>query len=426
MAQQPRATTSEVDVVVVGAGVAGLAAARKLVAAGRRVQVIEAKDRVGGRCHTVTQPFGVPIDLGAHWLHAVEVNPLVPIFKAAGFDLYEPPWDERLSIRGRGPREGEREAYAAALSRSHRAILAAGRAGRDVPLSEVLPDTADWRATIEFLWGAWDSGKEVQEISCLDFFNAVEGDEYFCRTGLGTAVASLATGLPIRLSTPATRIDWSGRDVTVETPSGNLRARAAIVTVSTAVLGANAIRFTPALPRRQAEAIAALSCGAYEHLIVHLPGDPFVAQADEIIVAKTETRRTARGLARLGGSDWWYLDIGGRFARDLAREGEAAMKAFAAEFVERDLGTAARRAMGAVHVTNWSNDPHVRGAWSVAAPGGTRQRSVLGEPMGERLILAGEATDATRWGTVGGAFASGDRAADQVLRWIAPQRRPAR
>lgn len=421
LGQGARQPVADVDVVVIGAGTAGIAAARKIVAAGRSVVVLEARDRIGGRAFTDTVNFGVPMDLGAHWVHAPADNPMVPLAKAAGFDLYDDPDRPRLLIKGRGPREGEREQFAGALRRSQRAILDAGEAGREVPLSEVLPtDLADWRPTIEFLKGAWDSGKETNEISCVDFFNALETRDQFCRQGYGALVEKLGQGLPVRLSMPVTRVDWSGRGVTVETPSGTVQARTAIVTASTAVLASGAIRFTPAIPKRQLDAIQALGCGAYEHLIVHLPDNPMDAKPDEPFVVKADNAATAKPLARIGGSDWWYLDIGGKFARDLAAAGPAAMKAFASEFVGNEFGPRARRALGEIAVTSWSTDPFIRGAWSVAGPGATPQRLRLAEPVGQRVLFAGEATDEGLWGTVGGAWASGERAADQALRFVAP------
>jgi len=419
LAQTARPLPAETDVVVIGAGAAGIAAARRLQAAGRSVIVLEAKDRSGGRCIADTVNFGMPMDLGAHWIHAPADNPLVDLARAAGFQLYDDPERPRLTIRGRSPREGEWEAFAAALTRAQRAILDAGEAGREVSLAAAMPtNLRDWQPTIEFLKGAWDSGKETAEISCVDFYNAIETRDLFCRQSYGAILAKLGEGLPIRLSTVVTKIDWSGRGVAVETPAGTVRARAAIVTASTSVLASGAIRFTPALPKRQADAIAALSCGAYEHLIVHLPGNPMDAKPDEPFVVKADTAATAKPLARIAGSDWWYLDIGGRFARDLANAGPAAMKAFAAEFITREFGPQARRVMGEVHVTSWTTDPFIRGAWSVAGPGATPQRLRLAEPVGQRLLIAGEATDEGLWGTVGGAWASGERAADQALRWI--------
>lgn len=423
MAQTQR-LPAELDVVVVGAGAAGVAAARRLVADRRSVVVLEAKAQAGGRCVTDAVTFDVPIDLGAHWIHAADVNPIVAPLTQAGLTLYPVPDHERVLTRGRPLREAEREGFAAAMRLSLRAILAAGREGREVALAEVMPpELGDWRPTVEFLRGAWDCGKDMPEISCVDFANAIESDELFCREGFGTGLAKLSEGLPIRLSTPVTRVDWSGRGVAVETTAGTVRARAAIVTVSTGVLASGAIRFAPGLPRRTADAIAGLGMGAYEHIIVEMSGNPMGLRADENVVVKAGDRRTAKGLARMGGSEWWYFDVGGAHARDLARAGSSAMRDFVVDWVQNEYGVQARRAIGRVEATNWLGDPNVRGGWSVAGPGMTRLRPMLAEPIGERLILAGEATHVSQWGTVGGAWASGERAADTAIRWLGGARR---
>ncbi len=109
----------------------------------------------------------------------------------AGFTLYDDPDRPRLMIKGRSPREGEWETFAAALVRAQRAILEAGEAGREVPLSAAMPtNLRDWAATIDFLKGAWDSGKETSEISCVDFYNAIETRDLFCRQGRAMAPSS--------------------------------------------------------------------------------------------------------------------------------------------------------------------------------------------------------------------------------------------
>src|SRR5918911_291384 len=104
-----------VDVVIVGAGAAGLAAARRLIAAGRRVAVLEAADRVGGRCFSESRTFGVPYDRGAHWLRAPDINPLARLARSAGMEIYQAPPGQKLRIGRRYAREGELEDYLAAL-----------------------------------------------------------------------------------------------------------------------------------------------------------------------------------------------------------------------------------------------------------------------------------------------------------------------
>jgi glycine/D-amino acid oxidase-like deaminating enzyme len=139
---------------------------------------------------------------------------------------------------------------------ANRAIIEAARKG-DVACGQALPrDLGDWRAAVEFVLGPFGCGKELAEVSAVDFAKSAERDvDAFCRQGFGTLLASLAQGVPVELSTPATAIDLR-RSVEVETPKGTIVARAAIVTASINVIASGAIKFTPGLPARQLEAMA--------------------------------------------------------------------------------------------------------------------------------------------------------------------------
>ena len=417
-------SVGEFDVVIVGAGAAGIAAARRLVEAGRSVVVLEARDRVGGRCTTASGLFAVPVDTGAHWLHNGPKNPLVPLLQEKKFDLYADSDRERLLVNGRTAREGELEEFIAAKVAATRSVEAFTRTMKDVPLSEMIPDSRSWNPTIHHLFGADDCGKETSEISTLDFVTVEEGPNMFCRQGFGAGLAALAEGLPIRLSVEVRRIDSSQRLIALETAKGTLRARSVIITVPVANLLSGGLTFTPALPKRVQEAASRLSLGAYEHIIVEIAGESAGMADDERIIAKTDSNRTASMLARIGGSDLWYLDAGGQFARDLWKEGEAAIHAFAREWVRKQFGPRLERAIARIHSTNWQGDPLSRGAWSVASPGFQGERRILGLPIQDRLFLAGEALDMTAWGTVGGAWNSGTRAAEAALRLVGgPSRR---
>src|SRR5262245_245985 len=159
----------DVDVVIVGAGAAGIAAARRLTAAGRRVTVLEAADRVGGRCITDTRTFGVPYDRGAHWIRQLDVNPVAKLGRTAGLDLYAAP-GQKLRMGRRNAREGEFEDFLAALVRGAGAIREKGEDGRDVAAAQALPrDLRDWRPSVEFVLGPFGCGKDLDEISAQDF-----------------------------------------------------------------------------------------------------------------------------------------------------------------------------------------------------------------------------------------------------------------
>src|SRR5687768_15031613 len=137
----------DVDVIVAGAGAAGIPAARRLLAAGLSVAVIEARDRVGGRAVTVALK-GHPVDLGAHWLHAGPVNPLVSLGRSRGEPLRRAPQDSHLVVGRRMARPEERAAFSRAFDRADRALAQAARSGSDRPAAGALPLLGPWRERI--------------------------------------------------------------------------------------------------------------------------------------------------------------------------------------------------------------------------------------------------------------------------------------
>ena len=319
-ASEPR---SGVDVVIVGAGVAGIAAARRVVAAGRKCVVLEASGVVGGRCITDTALFGVPYDRGARALHTPESNPVVRLATQNGFDIYPAPPGQRMRIARRYARESEMEDMLAAMVRANAAIAEVARKS-DIATAQALPkDLGEWRSTIEFMLGPYFCGKDVSETSAADLARAAERDvQAYCRQGLGAVIAKLAAELPVRLSTPATRINWGGRaGVEVETAQGTIDARAVIVTASTNVLAAGKLRFTPDLPKRLVDLIDRLKLGSYDHVTLELAGNPLGLRTDELVFERSSNTRTAALLANMSGSTLCTVDVGGRFGRDLAAQG---------------------------------------------------------------------------------------------------------
>jgi len=398
--------------------VAGIAAARRIAAANRRVVLIEAADRIGGRCVTDTTTFGVPVDRGAHWLHAPDINPLSKLAPQSGLDVAPAPPGQKMRIGPRNAREGEMEDYLAALVRATRAIGEAARKA-DVPCAQALPkELGDWRATIEFALGPYGCSKDLGEVSAVDFARAVERDvDAFCRQGLGTLVAKLGAGLPVQRSAPVTAIDlWNRAGVEIAAGRTRLTARAVIVTASTAVLAANKIKFDPELPRRHLDAVSRLTLGSYDRVILELPGNPLGLDRDDLVFEQAKDKRTAALLANVGGTSLATVDIGGKFGRDLAAEGDRAMIAFALDWLTGLYGGDLRKAVKRVSTTNWNAEPWVLGASSAAPPGAQPARRALMEPVRDRLWFAGEAVHETLWGTVGGAWESGERAADAAMK----------
>lgn len=407
----------DADIVVIGAGAAGIAAARRVVAGNRKVVVIEASGNIGGRCVTDTAAFDVPFDRGARWLYNADSSAVAKLARGVGMEMYPAPRGQRMRIGRRNARAGEAEDFLATLLRANRAIGDAVRGKADMAAASALPkDLREWTNTTDFLLGAYATGKDLQNLSALDLLMMAQRDgPSACRQGLGTLIGKLGEQLPVVLSTPVTRIAWSGRDAQVETSAGTLTAKAVIVTASTNALLSGKIKFTPELPRRQQDAASKLSLGSYDHIALELPGNPLGLSRDDVVIEQSSDRRTGFLLANVGGSSLCQVDVAGSFGAELSARGEAAMVEFATEWLTKLFGADVRNAVKRKTATRWNDMSYVLGAMSAAAPGGQPSRKILMEPLGS-LFFAGDAAHETQWGTVGGAWESGERAADAALR----------
>jgi monoamine oxidase len=412
-----------VDVVIVGAGAAGIAAARRITAAGRRCVIVEASDRIGGRCLTDTTVFGVPCDLGAHWLHASDINPVAKLAAQARLDLYAAPPGQNLRIGRRFARQGELEGFLAAVVRANRTIVDAGRGKTDTTCDRVLPkELGDLRPAVEFVLGPFGTSRDLADISAYDYARQTDRDPpAFSRQGLGAVMTKLAEGLDVRLSTQA-KVVHSGRGLDLETTRGTINnASAMVVTASTNVLMApDKLRFNPPLPKRYLDALAKLPLGSYERIALDLAGNPLGLEPDDLMFEMASSNRTAALLGRVSGSSLCFVDVGGKFGASLAAQGENAMVAFATDWLGELFGAEIKKAVKRAHATNWAKEPWVLGAMSAAGLNGQPMRRVLMEPIGNRIYFAGEAAHETLWGTVGGAWESGERAADAILKRYAP------
>ncbi len=412
---------SDFDVVIVGAGAAGIAAARQFAAAGRRYVVIEATDRVGGRCVTDTKTFGVPFDRGAHWIYLPDSNPVTKLTPRGGIDIYPAPESQKVRIGLRYAREGELEDFLSVQVRTTRAIDDAARKA-DISCEQAVPnDLGDWRGAVEFVLGPYACAKDLAKVSSLDFARAAERNTAaFCKQGFGAMLAALGQGLNIHLGTPATAIDARSA-ITVQTAKGTIAARTAIVTVSTNVIAAGSLRL-PDLSHQASDSFGRLSLGSYDHIALELAGNPLGLDSDDLVFEKSTDTHTAAILANIAGTELCVVDVAGAFGRDLSAQGEAAMIDFASNWLARLYGSEVKNAIGRKHATRWNSDPFALGAWSAAAPGSQSARRQLLQPIADDVWYAGEAAHETLWGTVGGAWESGERAADAVLRRLGPLR----
>ena len=410
------------DVVVVGAGAAGIAAARRIREAGLSVSVLEARDRVGGRAVT-TLLQGRAVDLGAHWLHAGPVNPLVALGKARGEPLRKAAQTSHLVIGRRPGRAEEWRAFRRAFDRAEAAMtLGAREPGEDRPAGSVVPPgLGPWRDRIDLVH-ALVSGRPLGEVSLHDWPSMEYGDNFFIRGGYGAYLARLAQGLPVALSTPVRRIDWSGMGagagVRVATDAGTIRAAAAIVTLPVMVLRAMPL-FAPALPDGVRSAIDGFRSGVYEHVVLHWPSVPFRGR-DRLASVVGGRHRPPGLLTRIDGAPLHYFELDAALAGmlDAHRDPPQAARRLVRAVLAEHFGLAASRDLKMPAVTEWRHDPWSRGSWAVVPPGHAGARTALRAAVGDRLWFAGEALSREQWGTVGGAWEEGERAARAVLRHL--------
>jgi len=401
------------DVVVIGAGTAGLGAARRLAAAGFSIRVIEARNRLGGRAWTARDPSGFPIELGCAWLHSADENELCAISLQSGLtiDKTRPPWRRQINDIGFSP--ADQADFHAALGRLFERLDEAGQAKVDQSADRLLDPGNRWNPLLNAT-STYLNGVELDQLSIHDFWRYHDsGVNWRVVEGYGSLMAALAMGLDITLDCPACLVDHAGPGVRIETPRGNLRTRAVIVTVPTDVLCAGGLRFRPALPDK-IEAAAALPLGLADKLYLRLDNAEEFPK-DSHLYGALDRVETGSYHVRPFGRPLIEVYFGGRFARDLEAEGEAASASFAIGQLASLLGGGIRKRLHPIAATAWGSDPFARGSYSHAMPGHADARGVLAAPVDRRLFFAGEACSAHDFSTAHGAYRSGVAAADEVI-----------
>ena len=400
------------DIVIVGAGAAGIAAARWLQAQGIDALIVEARDRIGGRAWTDSSTLGVPIDMGCAWLHSADRNPWTAYARSAGFAMIErsPVWQRRIDSEEASP-EYLAQWYEA-FARNEGIIAAAAAAGRDVPVAGLVPMDR-FRPMFDAVM-TWLMGVESEQVSSVDYARYADSDvNWAVPRGLGTLIAHAAESLSIQTAAPVRLVDYSGANVKVRTDRGEIEARAVIVTVPTSVLARETVRFLPDLPVALIEAFAGVPLGKDSKVFFRMePGAmPF---ADTVhFIGSDASSRTGSYATRPAGQDVLLAFYGGDFAMELEQRGE--LERFARDELSGILGTQFATRLQAAVSTTWLSDEWSRGAYSAALPGKAHMRERLQEPVAERLFFAGEACSVDYFGTVMGAWNSGIGAAERAL-----------
>ncbi len=420
-AQAPTALPSNPDVVIVGAGAAGLSAARTLNAAGKSVLVLEAMNRTGGRAFAEAETFGIPFDWGCAWIHSADRNPLFPLAKQWGFEVvHQDPDLDRIYYGFEARRFSEDE-----LRRTKAAERWIGteaeRAARerDGAVSELVRITTPEEEAAATYVGPMDMAVDLSSLSIRDYADQAELDpNYLVPAGYGNVVRRLGDGIPVSLGTPVKRIRYGGQGVSLETDRGEVRARACIITCSTGALASGYIRFDPPLPVWKQTAIAEVPMGLLAKIPLLIEGDRFGLTPNYDILLELPGLQDIYFLCFPFDSNMMIGFVGGAFAWQLSAAGKDAAVDFALQSLRRMFGERAADRVVKADFTRWASNPWVRGAYSAALPGKFAARAEIARPIADRLFFAGEAMAGPFAQTSGGAVLSGEAAAREVLKGL--------
>jgi monoamine oxidase len=401
------------DVVIVGGGAAGIGAARELAASGRSALLLEASSRLGGRAWTC-EIAGQRLDLGCGWLHSGDRNSWTRIAEEAGrvVDRRPPKWGVQYRHLGFSPDEQKaaRGAFAAWMER-----LTVKPPPSDCAADALTPG-GDWNGYLQAISG-FISGARLERISVADYLAYDEASTDInlrAADGYGDLiVSSLPTRTALRLAVPVGGIELEPQGVAVETPGGTVRARTAILTVSTAVLASDAIKLPNSLGAWR-EAASFLPLGRDEKLFLEIVGQSrFAPETHEL--GNPRDPRTAAYYIRPFGRPVIECFFGGEGAEMIEREGPAAGFDYALDQLVALFGSEARRSLKPLIASSWSRSTRIGGAYSYALPGHAAARRLLARPFEDRLFFAGEATNGQDFSTAHGAHDSGVRAAKEAL-----------
>ncbi|MEM6374899.1 MAG: NAD(P)/FAD-dependent oxidoreductase [Pseudomonadota bacterium] len=406
------------DVVIVGAGSAGLSAGRVLRDAGISFVIVEAADRVGGRAYTESTSFGVPVDHGCSWIQGAPNNPYAQIGKIKKYTLvdHSNPGFHLYNLDGKPAGGTDWEEFGKAWSTATEAISKAGRANKDVSIASVIPDMPYAAMVKSDL--ALSYGMDTENISTKEWWSGAEADpQYIVKEGLGSIVALLAEGLPISLNTAVNHIDTSGAGVSVETINGTIRAKACLLTVSTGVLNAGKIKFTPELPVWKQEAIANIPMGLLLKIPMMFDGAKLGLNDNHWVQYRMPEDQPGEAVSFLAwpcGLDYLMGFAGGDFAWSLYGQGQRAVVDFALEELVRLVGSDARNHFKGGFASDWADNPHVLGAYGTVKPGAFQARREIGKPVDDKLFFGGEACAGALVQLVNGAYESGRANAQQI------------
>ncbi len=418
------------SIAVIGAGLAGLAAAQALHKAGARVTVIEARERPGGRVFT-NRDLGAPIELGAQRLHGVKGNPLVPIMEREGLEYVPVDWNSLTGFQDDGTPFADSE-----LAKTHDRVINFLRVAwirnlgnsQDCSVNTILEremgrrelDTANRRLMNFGLVSAeLVNASPFTEASwkLANDFAVYAGGDQFVMGGFDKVPYALAEHLDVRYGTVVRKIDYRGPRVRIETTEGVLDADRVVVTVPLGVLKADRIAFEPALPVAKQGAIDRIGMGLFNGVALRFRRAFWPENVHAIAHGTDVWGRfpVFTNLMRYTGEPILLAYVPARYENALEATSDEEAFAGALEVLRTMYGSDVPEPTRAVR-SRWGSNPFAFGAYSYNRLGqNPEDRATLAASVADRVYFAGEAASRDRYGCAAGAYVTGLAAADQIF-----------
>jgi monoamine oxidase len=428
---QPQPEVGGADVLVLGAGIAGLAAAQMLVGAGRRVQVLEGRERIGGRVWTSNAWGDVPLDLGASWIHGERGNPITAVARQANARTISTSYDSSITYDSDGtPLSRQQERELEELTEAVWEVLAEAQdedpdrtiqAVVDVAVREY-ELSAEERAWVAFILNSNIEHEYAGSTTALSTHWFDDGEEFggedvLFPQGYGQIAAYLAQGVPVALGQVVRQIRWARGKVEVVTDTAVYTAPTAIITLPLGVLQAGNVSFSPSLPPAKQEAIQKLGMGILNKCYFRFPRQFWPEEYDWLQYRAPRTGEWGEwvNFARISDEPILLGFNAADFGRTTESWSDEQIVASGMESLRQMFGRDIPNPV-AYQLTRWGQDRFSYGSYSFNAYGAhPRMRDALAEPVENTLFWAGEATSRDYAATVHGAYLSGVAAAEAVM-----------
>ena len=418
-------------IIVIGAGLAGLAAASELQKQGHDLLLVEARDRVGGRTWTSTKWSDAPVDLGASWIHGVDGNPLTSLAQQSKAEFRLTNYDSTITYATTGqPLSAQEEARQKQLqTKVDDALTQAQKADQDLAVDSAIAAafkadnlSVDDQRLLNFILNSTleaEYAGSTSELSAqwYDDAAAFAGDDGIFVNGYRLLVDYLRNGLTINLSEIVQTVDWSGAQVRVRTDKAEYLADYVVVTLPLGVLKAGNVQFTPALPQAKQNAIAQIGMGVLNKCYLRFDQAFWPTDVDwlEYVAAQRGAWTEWVSLMRTHGLPVLLGFNAADQGRAIEAWTDAQIVASAMQTLRTIFGNAIPDPLD-YQITRWASDPYALGSYSFNAVGYTPAlRIELAKPFDQKVFFAGEATEAQHFSTAHGAYLSGQRAAKEIL-----------